>query len=93
MVKKTKHNQKVEQIANELEKNGWYVQVDLPGWDKPNGIGKNQRIPDIKATKSGAERLIEVETKISITRDKPQHQTFRRRAGQKKRTTFRIEEV
>lgn len=89
----TKHNEKVRQIAQKLESEGWNIQVDLPGHDKPESIGKHKRIPDIRATKAGAERLIEVETPETMQSDKKQHETFRRRAAQKPRTTFRIEEA
>ena len=90
---KTKHNEKVKQIAQKYKREGWNVQADLSGCDKPNPIGKHQRIPDIRATKKGAERLIEVETQETMRSDKKQHETFRRRSAQKPRSTFSIEEV
>ena len=89
----SKHDRKVKQIAQEYKKKGWKVKADLPGYEKPDPIGKKRRIPDVVATKAGAERIIEVETKETIARDKDQQATFRRRAGQKPRTTFRIEEA
>ena len=89
----TRHNAKVRQITNRLQKEGWQVEADhLPGFDKPNPIGKTNRIPDIVARKRGAEQIIEVETSDTMEKDKKQHETFRRRAAQKKRTSFHIEE-
>lgn len=89
----SKHDRKVGQIARQLKKEGWNVEADLPGFDNPDPIGKNRHVPDIRATKGGVERLIEVETKDTLQGDKEQHATFRRRAGQKSRTTFRIEKA
>ena len=91
--KQSKHDAKVKQLAQELEQQGWYVQADVQGFERPDPIGKYRRIPDVLATKSGAERLIEVETSQTMDRDKEQHSTFRRSASQKPRTTFRIEET
>jgi Holliday junction resolvase len=89
----SKHDRKVRQLANQLKNEGWQVQADLPGYDQPGPIGKKKRIPDILAKKAGAERIIEVETSETINSDKDQHSTFRRRAGQKPRTKFEIEEA
>ncbi len=89
----TKHNGKVRKIARELESEGWSVQADLPGYDKPGPIGKHRHIPDIRAAKAGAEKLIEVETSDTMQSDRKQHETFRRRAAQKPRTSFQIEEA
>lgn len=89
----SKHDQKVKKIAKKLEEEGWTVQADLPGHDQPDPIGKKKRIPDIVATKSGAERIYEVETKETMSSDKEQQSTFRRRAAQKPRTKFIIEEA
>ncbi len=88
----TRHNAKVRQVANQLKENGWEVEADLPGFDNPTSIGKENRIPDVVARKRGAERIIEVETSDTMEKDKKQHETFRRRAAQKKRTSFHIEE-
>ncbi len=89
----SKHDKKVRQIAQQLKKDGWNVKADLSGFDKPDPIGKKGHIPDISATKAGAERIIEVETKDTLQSDKKQQATFRRRAAQKPRTSFRIEEA
>ena len=89
--KQSKHDQKVRQVAQQLKHQGWKVEADISGYKTPKGIGKSSRIPDIRATKAGAERLIEVETPSSLLKDKKQQETFRRSVGQKKRATFRIE--
>lgn len=89
--RQSKHDRKVKQIAQQLEREGWNVEADISGYRSPEGIGKRGRIPDIRATKAGAERIIEVETPSTMQKDKEQHETFRRSVGQKKRATFRIE--
>ena len=88
-----KHDAKVRQIALGLEREGWSVQADIPGYDQPDPIGADQRVPDIWARKKGAERLVEVETKGTLSRDTDQHATFRRSVGQKQRASFVIEEA
>jgi Holliday junction resolvase len=89
----SKHDQKVRQVAKKLKKEGWQVKADLSGYDQPDPIGKGGFIPDVVATKVGAERIIEVETSETLKADKKQHEAFRRRAGQKPRTKFDIEEA
>lgn len=91
--RQSKHDKKVKQIARQLKNSGWTVQADLPGYDKPDPIGKDNRIPDIQARKAGAERLIEVETQETMQRDKKQHEAFRRSAAKKRRRTFHLEEA
>jgi len=91
--KQSQHNAKVKQIANKLKREGWNVQADVPGFDQPNAIGKNNLIPDITAKKSGAKRIIEVETPETMNKDKKQHETFRRSASQQRRAKFEIEEA
>ena len=89
----SKHQEKVKQIADKLKHAGWKVEADLSGYDRPEPIGKKDRIPDVVAEKSGATRIIEVETEGSIEKDKDQQATFRQSAAHRKRTTFTIEEV
>jgi len=91
--RQSKHDQKVRQIAHEHKRQGWNVEADVSGYDTPDGIGKGNRVPDIRATKAGAERIIEVETPDTVDKDRKQHETFRRSAGQKSRSTFRIETI
>ena len=88
-----KHDKEVRKLVNRLRRTGWVVQADLPNFDKPDPIGKENRIPDIRAKKGGAERIFEVETPDTVKKDSEQHSTFRRRAGQKKRTTFEVVET
>jgi len=88
-----KHDAVVRREANRLRREGWNVQADIPGYEKPDSIGKENKIPDIRATKSGAERIIEVETPDTVEQDSDQHATFRRRAGQKPRSTFELVET
>lgn len=89
----SKHDKRVKQLVNQLKKDGWKVQADLPGSDKPDPIGMKNKIPDIRATKKGAERIIEVETEKSESTDKAQHSTFRRHSAHKPRSTFNIDVV
>ena len=85
------HDQRVKQIANRLKGENWKVKIDIPGQAKPRPIGKNQRVPDIEASKGGRRKIIEVETPDSLKKDKAQQSTFRRHAAQKTNTTFKIE--
>lgn len=87
------HDNKVKALAKELQKKGYIVNADIPGYNKPAPIGKDKRIPDIEAHKGGRTRLIEVETKESLTTDRKQQETFRRSAAQRANTTFKIEKV
>lgn len=87
----SKHDFKVRQTAKKLERQGWDVDADIPGFQQPDPIGKFR--PDIRARKRGAERIIEVETPETMEKDEKQHQAFRRSAAQKKRTTFKIEKA
>lgn len=84
----TRHDREVKKIADELSKKGWKVKADHTSkYETPDGIGKNNRIPDIVAEKKGNTRLIEIDS--GPKEDPNQISTFRRSAGQKERTTFR----
>ncbi len=89
--KQSEHDTKVRQIARRLRREGWDVDADIPGFDQPDPIGQDDRIPDIHARKAGAERIYEVETPETMEADHDQHSTFRRSAGQKRRTNFEVE--
>ena len=89
----SKHDLKVKEKANSLKRHGWKVKADVEGYECPDPIGKYKRIPDIQAEKAGARKIIEVETKDTMQRDKKQRETFQRSAAQRKRTSFEIEEV
>ena len=69
-------DRKVRQLANELKKNGWKVQAEIKGHNTPSGIGKNNYIPDIVATKAGATKIVKVDTPDTI--DNAQISTFKR---------------
>lgn len=90
---KARHDSKVKQIAKRLKNEGWQVKADIPGYEKPDPIGKKKRIPDITAKKGGAKKIIEVETPETMKMDEKQQETFRRSAAQQKRTSFQIEET
>ncbi len=85
------HDQRVKQIASKLKRENWKVKADIPGQAKPRPIGKDNRVPDVEASKGGRRKIIEVETPDSLKKDKAQQSTFRRHAAQKKNTTFDIE--
>ncbi len=86
----TLHDRKIASTAKRLEKKGYKVKADIPGYEKPSKIGKKKLMPDIEASKRGIRKIIEVETKGSLKRDKAQQSTFRRHTAQKKRTVFEI---
>ena len=89
--KQTKHNTKVNQIAKRLQRQGYKVKADLPGYPQPTSIGKGKKVPDIEAKKGAKRKIVEVETPETIKRDKEQHTTFRKSAAQKRNTSFEIE--
>lgn len=84
--RESKHDKGVRREANRLKRQGWDVEADVSGFETPDPIGQGGHIPDVRATKHGAERIIEVDT--PGTEDSDQLGAFRRRAGQKKRTKF-----
>lgn len=87
------HSKRVKQLASQYKLNGWNVEAHIPSFETPNGIGKKNRIPDLIVTKNGAKRIIEVETKASLRKDKPQQSTFRISAAQQNRTSFIIDVI
>ena len=89
--KQSEHDAKVRQIARKLRREGWNVEADIPGFNQPDPIGQDGRIPDVRAKKAGAERIVEVETPETMAADQDQHSTFRRSAGQKRRSRFEVE--
>jgi len=91
--RQNKHNSYVRQLANSLDRRGWNVKADIKGFEQPNPIGEKSKIPDILAENKEAKKIIEVETPDSITKDKKQHETFRRSAAQQNRTSFEIKET
>ena len=87
----SKHDNKVKQIAKQLEREGYTVQADISGYETPDGIGKNNYIPDIVAKKTSSIKIIEIETQSSLKTDKDQQEAFRRSAAQSRGTSFNIE--
>ena len=85
----SKHNKKVRSIAKSYQRKGWKVKADIPGFPKPTPIGKNDRVPDIEATRPGTRHLIEVETKETYEADKDQRAAFRKSAKKRRRTKYK----
>ena len=81
----TTHDRRVRALANMLKNQGWQVQADLPNFDPPDPIGKDERIPDIFATQGDRTKIIEVETPSTFDAHQDQHSTFKRSAAQRER--------
>jgi len=89
----TRHDNAIRSTIRSLKRQGYKnIWADIPGYDSPDPIGKEGRVPDIVATKRGSRKIIEVEPKDQVEKHKDQHATFRRHAAQKRGTTFEIEE-
>ncbi len=86
----SEHDDCVRANAEVLINQGWNVQADLPGFDQPDPIGRDDRIPDIYATLGDQAMIIEVETPSTANSHHEQHSTFRRSAGQKENTEFEL---
>ena len=84
------HDRKVRRLSRELKNQGYDVKADVRGYQRPRPIGKYKHRPDIVARKSGATKIIEVETPKSLTRDQEQRKTFVRSAAHRRRTTLDI---
>ena len=84
------HDNRVRVLANRLENQGWAVQADLPNFDQPDSIGKDERIPDIFATQGDQTKIIEVETPGTVNSHQDQHATFRRSAAQRENAEFEL---
>ena len=92
MVRKnqTTHDNRVRREANKLKQEGWHVQADLPDYETPTPIGKDNRIPDILATRGDRLKIIEIETPSTVESHKDQQATFRRSASQKEDAEFEL---
>lgn len=79
-VSQSKHDQKVQQVAEEYKQKGYKISADLPGYSKPPKRGSY--IPDIIAKKDKEEIIVEVETVDSVNnpRDLAQQGAFQRAA-------------
>ena len=80
------HDRKVRKIARELKQKRWKVQADLKSYDTPDGIGKNNFIPDIVATRGNKTKIIEVDTPNTVNND--QLRAFRSSASHRKNADF-----
>ena len=84
------HDRRVRALANRLKNQGWEVQADLPNFDSPDPIGKDERIPDILATQGNQTQIIEVETPSTVDSHQDQRSTFKRSAAQRENTEFEL---
>ena len=76
------HDQKVLERAKALQKQGYKVRADIPGFRQPDSIGGFR--PDIQASKGGSTKLIEeVETLSSLPKDRAQQEAFEKHAKKK----------
>jgi hypothetical protein len=83
----SKHDAGVQASVNYYRRQGYNVEADLPGHDRPGTI--NGRRPDIRATKGRREVIVEVETPESKDTDSAQQNAFRRYADGKRNVRFR----
>jgi hypothetical protein len=83
------HDRKVAKLAENLKMQGFSVQADLPGYDKPTSFGGMR--PDVIGRKGEERRLYEVETPESVdsTRDHKQQEEFKKVANRNPKTTFK----
>lgn len=90
MSKKTSiHDKKVRVTASRYKREGWKVRADLPGYKRPNSIGKYKRVPDVVARKGKRTRIFEIETPKSLKTDRAQRGTFKKHAANKPNTKFK----
>ncbi len=82
-------DKKVKRLAENLEKQGFSVQADIPGYDKPTSFGGLR--PDVIGRKRKERRIYEVETPESADtrRDLEQQEEFKDVADRKSKTTFK----
>ena len=89
----SRHNDRVKQLANSYRRRGYRVEADVPGFDTPDGIGRENFVPDLLVSKGGRHKIIEVETEASLQTDKDQLASFRRSAAHSKRTSFDLDVI
>jgi hypothetical protein len=80
----TAHDTGVAREAEELERAGWTVTADVPGWEDPDSV--DGVVPDIVATKRSTRRIIEVETDLED--DFQHHETLRAVSETRRGTVF-----
>lgn len=85
----SKHDKKVESLAKNLENQGFSVQADIAGYDKPTTFGGMR--PDVIGRKGKERRIYEVETPDSVdsSRDKKQQEEFKDVANRNPKTNFK----
>lgn len=90
----TCHNSAVSRSAAQYVSNGYDVEADILGYDRPRNLevdGKKRR-PDIIAIKGKKILIIEWETPESMKRDKAQHTHFRKWVRKTKGAHFHLRE-
>jgi hypothetical protein len=85
----SRHDTEVRRIAESLQRRGYDVAADVPGFPRPETI-RGYR-PDVVASKGTERRIVEVETPDSLdtARDLAQQKAFRETADRSKNTVFR----
>ncbi len=85
----SKHDQEVKRLAIKYQNEGYKVEADLKGFQRPEMVGGF--IPDIKVKKGGQEIIIEVETFDSVdsTSDLLQKDAFQNWSRQYKKRHFK----
>ena len=83
------HDRKVESLAKNLEKQGFSIQADISGYDKPTSFGGMR--PDVIGRKGKERKIYEVETPDSAdnARDLKQQEAFKEVADRNPKTTFK----
>ena len=85
----TRHDEEVrKEIARLKRERFTNIKAAISGYDPPGPIGKDNRIPDVEATKRGKRVIAEIEEEDQVSSQKDQISAFRRHAGQKKGTEF-----
>lgn len=69
------HDEGVQTIVNELERDHWNVKANLEGNEKPSKI--NRFMPDIDATKGNLRRICQVVTEKDFKDDKSEYIDFK----------------
>ncbi len=81
------HDQKVQEVARLLRRQGYFVRADLPGHPRPPKFAGIR--PDIYAHKKGKKLIYEIETPESLRTDTPQQKKLAKAAA-KTGAEFRI---
>ena len=87
----SKHDRAVENTAKYYEAQGYRVQADIAGYEKPKTI--DGRRPDVVAKGEGETVIVEVETRDTVETDKSQRETFKEYADAHDDVRFRTKTV